>query len=143
MLCRLGCAQPQSEPPLDRRASGNGVLLAAIVGSGIMAESLASGNAALALLANTIATGVALVALILCFRPDLRRPFQFRGDFVRCLARRYTLARGHAVRQRPSCRRDFRGRHSEHDVSETYVVLVAASAQRPKPGFQRLSRPSG
>ncbi len=44
-------------------------LVAAVVGSGIMAERLAGGNAALALLANTIATGAALVALILTFGP--------------------------------------------------------------------------
>lgn len=43
------------------------MLLAAIVGSGIMAERLAGGNVAVALLANTIATGAALVALILAF----------------------------------------------------------------------------
>lgn len=48
---------------------GTAFLLAAIVGSGIMAERLAGGNAALALLANTIATGAALVALILAFGP--------------------------------------------------------------------------
>jgi glycerol uptake facilitator-like aquaporin len=44
-------------------------LLAAIVGSAIMAERLAGGNVAVALLANTIATGAALVALILTFGP--------------------------------------------------------------------------
>jgi glycerol uptake facilitator-like aquaporin len=44
-------------------------LLAAVVGSGIMADHLAGGNVALALLANTIATGAALVALILAFQP--------------------------------------------------------------------------
>jgi glycerol uptake facilitator-like aquaporin len=48
---------------------GSALLLAAIVGSGIMGERLASGNAAIALLANTIATGAALVALILTFGP--------------------------------------------------------------------------
>jgi glycerol uptake facilitator-like aquaporin len=46
---------------------GTLLLLAAVVGSGIMAEKLAGGNVALALLANTIATGAALVALILTF----------------------------------------------------------------------------
>jgi glycerol uptake facilitator-like aquaporin len=46
---------------------GTLLLLAAVVGSGIMAERLAAGNVALALLANTIATGAALVALILAF----------------------------------------------------------------------------
>jgi glycerol uptake facilitator-like aquaporin len=43
------------------------MLLAAVVGSGIMGERLAAGNVAVALLANTIATGAALVALILTF----------------------------------------------------------------------------
>ena len=45
------------------------MLLATIIGSGIMAERLASGNVAVALLANTIATGAGLVALILAFGP--------------------------------------------------------------------------
>ena len=48
---------------------GTAGLLAAVVGSGIMAERLAGGNAAIALLANTLATGAALVALILTFVP--------------------------------------------------------------------------
>jgi len=48
---------------------GTGFLVAAVVGSGIMADRLSGGNAALALLANTIATGAALVALILAFGP--------------------------------------------------------------------------
>jgi glycerol uptake facilitator-like aquaporin len=48
---------------------GTAFLVAAVVGSGIMAERLADGNVALALLANTIATGAALVALILAFGP--------------------------------------------------------------------------
>jgi glycerol uptake facilitator-like aquaporin len=48
---------------------GTALLLAAIVGSGIMGERLAAGNAALALLANSLATGFALAALILAFAP--------------------------------------------------------------------------
>jgi glycerol uptake facilitator-like aquaporin len=48
---------------------GTAFLVAAVVGSGIMGERLAGGNVAIALLANTIATGAALVALILTFRP--------------------------------------------------------------------------
>jgi glycerol uptake facilitator-like aquaporin len=50
-------------------ALGTAFLLAAIVGSGIMGERLAGGNVAVALLANTLATGAALVALILTFGP--------------------------------------------------------------------------
>jgi len=48
---------------------GSAFLLAAVVGSGIMGERLAGGNVAIALLANTMATGAALVALILAFGP--------------------------------------------------------------------------
>jgi len=44
-------------------------LVATVVGSGIMGERLAGGNVAIALLANTIATGAVLVALILAFGP--------------------------------------------------------------------------
>ena len=50
-------------------AIGTALLLAAVVGSGIMAERLSSGNQAVALLANTIATAAALAALILTFGP--------------------------------------------------------------------------
>ena len=50
-------------------ALGTAFLLIAVVGSGIMAERLAGGNVALALLANSIATGTALVALILALAP--------------------------------------------------------------------------
>ena len=46
---------------------GTALLLAAVVGSGIMGDRLSSGNVALALLANSLATGAALVALILTF----------------------------------------------------------------------------
>jgi glycerol uptake facilitator-like aquaporin len=48
---------------------GTLLLLAAVVGSGIMGERLAGGNIAIALLANTLATGAALVAIILAFGP--------------------------------------------------------------------------
>jgi len=48
---------------------GTAFLLAAVVGSGIMGERLSGGNVAIALLANTLATGAALVALILTFGP--------------------------------------------------------------------------
>jgi glycerol uptake facilitator-like aquaporin len=66
------------EPPLlgfsiSRRlvaeALGTAQLLAVVVGSGIMGERLAGGNAAIALLGNTLATGAALVVLITIFGP--------------------------------------------------------------------------
>lgn len=54
---------------LTAEALGSAFLLAVVVGSGIMAERLAGGNVAIALLANTLATGAGLVALILTFGP--------------------------------------------------------------------------
>jgi glycerol uptake facilitator-like aquaporin len=50
-------------------AVGTAFLLGAVIGSGIMGERLSGGNVAIALLANTIATGAALIALILTFGP--------------------------------------------------------------------------
>ena len=78
--------------PLKKRvvaeALGTFFLLAAVVGSGIMAERLANGNSALALLANTAATGGALVALIITFgslsgahfNPVVTVSFAWRGN---------------------------------------------------------------
>jgi glycerol uptake facilitator-like aquaporin len=54
---------------LAAEAIGTALLLATVVGSGIMGERLAGGNAALALLANALATGFGLIALILTFGP--------------------------------------------------------------------------
>ena len=48
---------------------GTGLLLAAVVGSGIMGQALSGGSAALALLANAVATGAALIVLITIFGP--------------------------------------------------------------------------
>jgi glycerol uptake facilitator-like aquaporin len=52
---------------MTAEALGTGFLVAAVVGSGIMGERLAAGNVAVALLANTLATGATLIALILTF----------------------------------------------------------------------------
>jgi glycerol uptake facilitator-like aquaporin len=66
-------AAPAARLSLARRAVaeavGTGFLVAAVVGSGIMGERLAGGNVGLALLANTAATGAALVALITALAP--------------------------------------------------------------------------
>jgi glycerol uptake facilitator-like aquaporin len=70
-------------------ALGTALLLAAIVGSGIMGERLAGGNDAIALLANSLATGFALFALIVAFgprsgahfNPVVTLAFALRGDF--------------------------------------------------------------
>jgi glycerol uptake facilitator-like aquaporin len=54
---------------LAAELAGTALLTAAVVGSGIMGERLAAGQAAMALLANSLATGAALVAVILTFGP--------------------------------------------------------------------------
>src|SRR3954465_6143549 len=78
-------------PSLPQRAFcewlGTAFLLAAVVGSGIMAQGLAGGNGALALLCNTLPTGAILVVLILVFgplsgahfNPAVRVAFALRG----------------------------------------------------------------
>lgn len=64
-------AEPSADLPrrLVAEALGTGLLLAAVLGSGIMAERLAGGNAAMALLGNTIPTGAILVVLITVLGP--------------------------------------------------------------------------
>ena len=62
-------AQASMPRRLVAEAIGTALLLATVVGSGIMAERLAGGNVAIALLANTVATGAGLVAFILTFGP--------------------------------------------------------------------------
>ena len=69
----MGSALARMLADLGRRlaadALGTMLLLVAVVGSGIMAERLSGGNAAVALLANAVATGAALVVLITIFGP--------------------------------------------------------------------------
>ena len=73
---------------------GTALLLSVVVGSGIMGERLAGGNVAIALLANTIATGTALVVLITIFGPISGAHFNPAVTFAFFL------------------RRDIRGRHA-------------------------------
>jgi glycerol uptake facilitator-like aquaporin len=79
---------------------GSALLLAVVIGSGIMGERLASGNVAIALLGNTIATGAALVVLIgvlgpisgAHFNPVVTLVAALRRDLPRRLALAYPLA---------------------------------------------------
>jgi len=81
-------------------AVGTALLLAAVVGSGIMGERLAGGNAAIALLANSLATGFALIALIIAFAPRSGAHFNpvvsialsLRGDFPAARLTGYVVA---------------------------------------------------
>ena len=79
---------------------GTALLLATVVGSGIMAENLASGNVAIALLGNTIPTGAILIVLILVFgpvsgahfNPAVTLAFTLRREIEPGMAGMYVLA---------------------------------------------------
>ncbi|MDZ4053035.1 MAG: MIP/aquaporin family protein [Phenylobacterium sp.] len=90
----LGCR-------LSAEALGTALLLAVVVGSGIMGESLAGGNAALALLGNTLATGAALVVLITIFGPLSGAHFNPAVSFLFACRRElpWPLAGSYAVAQ--------------------------------------------
>ena len=66
---------------------GTAFLLAAIVGSGIMGERLSGGNAAVALLANSVATGAMLVVLIITLGPISGAHFNPLVTFANCIQR--------------------------------------------------------
>jgi len=90
--------------PLGRRIFsewlGTAFLLAAVVGSGIMAQRLADGNVALALLCNTLPTGAILVVLILVFgplsgahfNPAVTAALAWRGELAWTIAGGYITA---------------------------------------------------
>src|SRR3954463_13172434 len=91
-------------PALPQRAFcewlGTAFLLAAVVGSGIMAQKLAGGNGALALLCNTLPTGAILAVLILVFgplsgahfNPAVTLAFAWRGELPWSNAGLYIIA---------------------------------------------------
>ncbi len=90
-------ARPATARQLAAEGLGTFFLLATVVGSGIMGERLAGGNAALALLGNTIATGAILAVLILVFgamsgahfNPAVTLAFRLRGEIGRAAAGAY------------------------------------------------------
>jgi len=86
--------------PLAAEFIGTAFLLATVVGSGVMAERLAGGNVAIALLGNTIPTGAILVVLITMlgpisgahFNPAVTLIFRLRGEIATTLAIAYVAA---------------------------------------------------
>jgi glycerol uptake facilitator-like aquaporin len=91
---------PQLRQRLVAEWLGTAFLLAAVVGSGIMAQKLSDGNVALALLCNTIPTGAILVVLILIFgplsgahfNPAVTLAFAWRGELPWATAGLYVVA---------------------------------------------------
>lgn len=91
---------PSRGRQLVAESLGTMLLLTAVVGSGIMADKLADGNIALALLCNTIPTGAILVVLVLIFgpisgahfNPAVTLAFAWRGEVSRTTACTYVAA---------------------------------------------------
>ena len=81
-------------------ALGTALLLAAVVGSGIMGERLAGGNVAIVLLANTVATGAMLITLIFTFGPISGAHFNPAVTLADASQARHRMAIGSAVHRR-------------------------------------------
>jgi hypothetical protein len=120
-------------------ALGTAFLLAAVVGSGIMGDRLAGGNVAIALLANTIATGAMLVALILTFGPISGAHFNpavtladaTQGGLAWREVPVYIAAQVAGV---------CRGRGSASDVRRAGVFRFASCPRRSPAALQRIHR---
>ena len=95
----------RSRSALAAEALGTAFLLAAVVGSGIMAQRLAGGNGALALLGNTLPTGAILAVLILIFGPLSGAHFNPAVSARLRAARRIAVARRRALHRRADRRR--------------------------------------
>ncbi len=116
---------------------GTALLLAAVVGSGIMGERLAGGNVAVALLANTLATGAALVALILTFGAISGAHFNPVVSFADASqgGLTWTQATAYSVAQ---CLGAVAGvAAADYMFGEPVFALVAARSHRPAAGVQR------
>lgn len=106
-------------------AVGTALLLAIVVGSGIMGERLAQGNAAVALLANAIATGAGLYTLIVIFGPVSGAHFNPVVSAVSVWERRLTRAQG-AVYVLAQLGGAFAGVAAAHTMFGLPVVQISA-----------------
>lgn len=114
---------------LGRRAAaeflGTAFLLATVVGSGIMGERLAGGNVAIALLANALATGAALIALIATFGPISGAHFNPLVT-LSALALRETTGRATAVYLAAQVGGAIAGVIAAHGMFELPLVMMSA-----------------
>ena len=108
---------------LAAEALGTLFLVMAVVGSGIMAEKLAGGNEALALLCNTIATGAVLFVIITIFAPVSGAHFNPAVSLVMLLSRRARSPHGAALCRRADRRRLSRRSARASDVRARPVQL--------------------
>ena len=97
----IGSLMSDFPAPLPRRllaeGLGTAILVATVVGSGIMAERLAGGNQAIALLGNMIPTGAILIVIITILGPISGAHFNPVVTLVFATARSHALERGHSI----------------------------------------------
>jgi glycerol uptake facilitator-like aquaporin len=143
---------------LAAEALGTALLLAVVVGSGIMGERLAGGNDAIALLGNTLATGAALVVLITIFgplsgahfNPAVTLVFAFRREIGWRLAAAYVAVQAvaavagvyaaHAMFAEPILQastklRDGPAQAFSEAIATFGLVLTILGTLRFRPGF--------
>lgn len=167
MTVRQAPPDASLEPPLETfglaqrlaaEALGTALLLAIVIGSGIMGERLAGGNTAIALLGNTLATGAGLVVLITVFgpisgahfNPAVTLAFTLRRELSARLAAGYLLAQlvggvlgvfaAHAMFAEPVLQVSTRLRDGPAQAGSEFVaafglVLTILGALRFKPEF--------
>ena len=109
---------------------GTAFLLAAVVGSGIMAQRLAGGNEALALLCNTLPTGAILTVLILTLGPLSGAHFNPAVSLAFALRREMKWTDVAALHRRTNHRRDDRRVGGAPDVRAAGLAVLAARPQR-------------
>ena len=138
---RIGHAMKIRSPAgLSAEFIGTAFLVAAVVGSGIMGERLAGGNVALALLANTIATGAALVALIFTFGRISGAHFNPALSHRGRVGRRTALERNSRLRLRSDRRRDHGRCRGPRHVRAAARFALASRSQRTRTSLQRIHR---
>ena len=110
---------------LTAEALGSALLLAAVVGSGIMGERLAGGNVGVALLANTAATGAMLFVLITIFGPVSGAHFNPAVSMVAAFQRTLTwqLCAAYVVVQFVGALAGVAAAHAMFDIPITQVSL--------------------
>ena len=128
------------KPSLSQRVAaeflGTAFLVTAVVGSGIMAERLSGGNVAVALLANTIATGAALVALILAFGAVSGAHFNPVVSFADALEHGLPYREAFCIRDGPARWGNLGHCDCALDVQSEFDFAVAARSQRTGADFQ-------
>lgn len=107
---------------------GTAMLLAVVVGSGIMGQRLAGGNDAIALLANTVATGAGLVVLILVFGPVSGAHFNPAVSLV-ALVRRQATARDATLYTLAQCAGAVAGVWAAHLMFAEPMLQVSTKAR--------------